>query len=340
MVVWTRTRDDLSIDDGPVPGDGAGVMLGEIRTGLLSNSGSITWETAAQLLALIPQQLVRRWERPVRHAASPEVLTGVDCLLPSAAGRGTRAVGTLATDVRITGGQMLQAATRVRLRPADERRRLPWSHYLTRPGVVEVWGAVPTDDLVAGFLGGKATPDTLDLGSPSAYRMNAVQASHLLDGAHSYRPERTRLRWAAVISSGPPGITFSLETPQAHSLRLEVTPELAAGVADLCQDVALHDWLLSSVLALIDRSAIGTRNRAAVVRTLAPGIDHLLHAWLPGARIGEELMAYWTEIDRRSGLSRQWEAAVRRIRDQVALATVELAAAAGAQSAGPTRERT
>jgi hypothetical protein len=65
------------------------------------------------------------------------------------------------------------------------------------------------------------------------------------------------------------------------------------------------------------------------VAALAPGIDHLLHAWLPGARIGEELMTYWAEIDRRSGLSRQWEVAIARIRDQVALATVELAVAAG-----------
>jgi hypothetical protein len=312
---------------GRVDDPAAGLMLGEIRTGLLQNSGPIRSDVAATLLALMPQQMVRQWSRPVRHAASPEVLTGVDCVLPSAINRELRAVGTMATDVRITGGHIVQAATRVRLVAAREHRRLPWSHYLTAPGTAETWGAVRDADIVTGFFRGQSRPETLDLASPSAHRMNTLQASGLLDGAHTYRPERTRLRWAAAVTDGPLGVTFSLESPQVHTLWLEVPPELIAGVASLCQDVALHDWLLSSVIALIDRADVGTRDRRAVVKTLAPGIDHLLHAWLPGARIGDELMTYWAEIDRRSGFSRQWDAAVQQIRDQVALATVELAAA-------------
>jgi hypothetical protein len=303
------------------------LMLGEIRTGLLRHSGPITAETTARLLALIPQQMVRRWERPVRHAASPPVLTGVDCPLPSAAGRDVRGVGTLVTDVRITGGHVVQAATRARIEPARERRRLSWSHYLTKPGSVEVWNAIRAEDVIGGFFGQDTRLSRLDLGSPAAHQLNLLQASNLLDGGHTYRPERLRLRWAAEVADGPPGVTFALESSRIHTLRLAVPPELVSEVPDLCQDVALHDWLLSSVVALIDRAAIGTRDRAEVVTTLAPGIDHLLHVWLPGARIGDELMAYWREIDRRSGLSRQWETTVQRIRDQVALATVELAVA-------------
>ena len=86
------------------------LMLGEIRTGLLRHSGPITSETTARLLALIPQQMVRRWERPVRHAASPPVLTGVDCPLPSAAGlrRKTLSMMSMATPMLIPESAMLK----------------------------------------------------------------------------------------------------------------------------------------------------------------------------------------------------------------------------------------
>jgi hypothetical protein len=319
MAVSARGLEDSFV--GTLP---SGPMLGEIRTGLLRNSGPIRPDIATRLLALMPQQMVRRWERPVRHAASPDVLTGVDCPLPSASGRELRAVGTMATDVRITGGQIVQAATRVQVSQADENRRMSWSHYLTRPGIVEAWGSVRTDDVVAGFLDPQSQADVLDLASPGAHQLNTLQASPLLDGAHTYRPERTRLRWAAVVTTGPVGVTFALKSSQLHTLRLEVPPELVWEVPNLCQEVALHDWLLSSVIALTDQAFVGGRDRAAVVKTLAPAIDHLLHAWLPNSRIGDELREYWAEIDRRSGLSQQWGAAVQRIRDQIALATVEM----------------
>ena len=115
-----------------------------------------------------------------------------------------------------------------------------------------------------------------------------------------------------------------VERPSVRTLRLTLPDELAGHAPDLCQELALHDWLLSTVVALLDRARIGRLPRAEVVRRLGPVLDHLLHVWMPAARLPDELVAVWAELERRSGLTRQWEVVVHRIRDQVQLAGAEL----------------
>ena len=53
-------------------------------------------------------------------------------------------------------------------------------------------------------------------------------------------------------------------------------------------------------------------------------IQHLLHLWMPAARVEEELVELWERLERRPGLSRQWQTAVNRIRDEVAVTAVTL----------------
>ncbi|HEX4788813.1 MAG TPA: hypothetical protein VH372_10155, partial [Actinospica sp.] len=56
------------------------IVLGEVRTGLLSNRGALTRENAVQLFGpLRPGEPVLTWERPIAHARSAPVVTGLDC---------------------------------------------------------------------------------------------------------------------------------------------------------------------------------------------------------------------------------------------------------------------
>ncbi|GAB3965390.1 hypothetical protein [Plantactinospora veratri] len=69
------------------------LTLGEVHTGLLQNSSSLSLENTAQLLDLLVGQRVRRSERPIAYAVSPDQLTGVDCRLPTRSGSRTRGWG-------------------------------------------------------------------------------------------------------------------------------------------------------------------------------------------------------------------------------------------------------
>lgn len=327
-----------AVDDRPSPGEagigvvGHQVVLGEIHTGLLQSSTEITSDEARDLLALIPRSPVRTWERPIRHASSPERLTGIDSSLPSASGTVTRAVGTVATEARITSGRVLQVCSRTTVGEAEHRRRLPWSHYLSRPGTLEAWGNLRLDDLCDGFLRLDPPPGVLDLGGMCAHMMGEVQRSPQLDRPPPFRVSRTRLRWTAAggtDETSPARLAFVLESPALRTMRItDAPPALVEHLPELCQDVALHDWLLSSVLSLVDLARIGERERLAVLEHLRPAVDHLLHAWMPAARLGDDLRAFWDEIERRSGLERQWGTVVRRIRDQIALVSATPAAPA------------
>jgi hypothetical protein len=313
----------------------SGVCLGEIHTGLLQNSGALDAQSAGNLLELLWQHPVRTWERPIRHAASPEVLTGVDCNLPSVTGTRARVVGTVATEVRVTGGRILQSSSRTRVIRAQVQRRLPWSHYLTRPAVTEALRTVPAD-LVDGFLGADTPPPhgVLDLGGVCTRVLNRVQASPIIDRRAPFTSRRIQVRWAAVITTeGPAKIIYALEREDLRSLRIVAPADVVDRLPEFCQDLAVHDWLLSRIVEMVDVANIGGRAHADVVTRLRPAVDHLLHAWMPGARLAEDLLPFWAELERHAGLSRQWEATVQRIRDQMTLAAVELM---GAMAVDPT----
>jgi hypothetical protein len=304
------------------------VRLGEIHTGILMSAAGLESHAAAELFAALSFQPTLTWERPIRHAAAPEVLTGVDCLLPSTSGSRSRAVGTVATQVSVTAGRVLQAATHAWVIPADQPRRLSWSHYLASPATVESLGTVPAD-LEDGFLAQDTRQGVLDLAGVCVAVMNRVQHAPGAERRAPFRARRTRLRWAATVRDGDAAdLAYTLEDEDTRTVRIKAPAGLVERVPALCQDLALHDWLLSCVVALVDLAGIGHREHADVVDRLRPAVDHLLHAWMPGARLDEDLAAFWSEVERRTGFSRQWEVTVQRIRDQMTLAAVELMGAA------------
>jgi hypothetical protein len=140
-------------------------VLGEVHTGLLQHSTAVSPGTCQRILAVFQGERARTSERPIAHAVSPDRLTGVDCRLVTATGTGVRCIGSVATQVSITGGHVLQGCSAARLVRSPSGRRMPWAHYLARPGSIEVSGAADADALAGGFLA-----DDHAAGSGSAQR--------------------------------------------------------------------------------------------------------------------------------------------------------------------------
>jgi hypothetical protein len=299
------------------------LTIGEVHTVLLLTSAAVPVDTAVELLAIVPGGSVRTRQRPIRHAWSPEVLTGVDCSAPLADRGGVRIVGTPATQVSLTGGHIVQAGTYATFRHACAGRRRPWSHYLAQPGVLEVLGQAPDGSLSTGFLRGPSTATDLDLGGVNARALASIQRSGYLDHTPPFRSSRTRLRWSAETSDGEQDIAFTLGADGLRTVRLRAPEPDPRALADFCADLALHDWLLSTLLDLVDRAVARSRPTAELIGMLRPGIDHLVHAWMPTAHTSRTLNRIWQELDLRSGLSLQWQNTVERIRDRLSVGLIE-----------------
>jgi len=280
-------------------------------------------DTAVELLAIVPGGSVRTRQRPIRFAWSPEVLTGVDCAAPLAENREVRIIGTPATQVSLTDGRIIQAATRATFHRDSAGRRRPWSHYLAQPGVLEILGKAPEESLATGFLRGPSTAKELDLGAVNVRALASIQRSEQLDQTPPFRSRRTRLRWSAETSDGEQGIAFTLGADGLRTVRLRAPEPDPRALADFCADLALHDWLLSTLLDLVDRAVARRRPAAELIGMLRPGIDHLVHAWMPAAHASRTLDTIWQELDLRSGFSLQWQKTVERIRDQLSVGLIE-----------------
>jgi hypothetical protein len=303
------------------------LTLGEVHTGLLQNSTSLSLDHAAGLLDLLVGQRVRRSERPISYAVSPDELTGIDCRLPTGSGSRNRGVGTVVSHAAVTGGHVLQGSTYTRVGRAPANRRLAWSHYLSRPGRVETIGKVDARDVSRGFLGPAPQTQALNLGAISARVVDGVQRSSLLDRRPPFRTRRTRLRWAVLPAEDPaaePRGTFRVESDTLRTLELTAADDDVQAIVELCEDLALHDWLLTTLLSLMEASLTGPGTRAQKVHRLRPAIDCLLHLWMPAARLDESVLPVWRALERRPGFSRQWQSSVDRIRDQVTLSTIAL----------------
>lgn len=116
---------------------------------------------------------------------------------------------------------------------------------------------------------------------------------------------------------------FTLAEDELRTVRLRVPEDTdGADLAALCDDLALHDWLLTTVVRMLDGIRLGatpTQDAGAVVRALRPAVDHLLHLWMPRARVTRDLAPLWDPLEERPGFTRQWQALVQRIRDQLTL---------------------
>ena len=303
-------------------------MCGEVRTCLLPSRHAVSGQVTEVLLRLRPDESVSVSQRPNLYAVSPEILTGVDCRLPTANKAKVRAIGTVTARAVVTEGRVLQATAYFRAVPHGPDRRRPWGYYLVRPGLLVPVGRLPQQELIQGFLKGNQ-PGELDVGSiAEGLLAHICRQDDLLDQDRPLAAPGTRVRWAA--SPGPDGeparlVRFTLAEQGLRTVELRVPPGTRPrAVAGLCEELALHDWLLTTVVNKLDGIQLGSTEGGATLKVLRPLVDHLLHLWMPRARLDRSLAAPWEALEQDPGFTRQWQIQVQRIRDQLALQAVLL----------------
>jgi len=305
------------------------LIVGEVHTGLLRGRDPVTGETARDLVDLVAGERVLISERPRLQVRSPARPVGVDCPLgePGEA-RQVRGVGTAMQRATITDGHVVQGSAHATLVQAAASSRRPWSHYLARPGVIETIGRTKWSKLADAFAVAERDRAALDLGAIADWAAGQVQRNvkpagdARPAGGTRLRAARTRLRWIAQVEargSGPSSIHFGLHDEELRLLRFTVGEAIPADrLAAVCADVALHDWLLTTVSDLVRRAAIGMIPREQALPRLEPAVDYLLHLWLPGAHAGQFAEDLWQALERRAGFTRQWALLANRVRDQFA----------------------
>ncbi|GAA3269188.1 MULTISPECIES: SCO2521 family protein [Dactylosporangium] len=301
------------------------LTLGEVHTGLLQHSTPVSSEKAARLLDLSPGARVRRSERPIAYAVSPDRLTGVDCALPASSGAKVRAIGTVSAHASLTGGHILQGSAFTTLVRSPESHRLPWSHYLSHPGRIEFVGRAKLEDLRDGFLANHRSEDRLDVAGIAAHILDAVQGRPDLDRRSPFRSRRTKLR--CVIEHAPDDKivgAFAIESETRRTLQLRGPEEHREAMLDLCEDLALHDWLLTTLLSITETAMSTASETMQRTRRLQPAVEYLLPLWMPAARLDGAVLPVWDALERRPGFTRQWDLSVNRVRDQITLSAMLL----------------
>ncbi|KAA2266489.1 hypothetical protein F0L68_01730 [Solihabitans fulvus] len=300
------------------------LVVGEIRTCLLHNTGPLPRAVVTQLLGLVPGQRVLTMERPIGRAVSPELTTGIDCRLATGSTAKARGIGTVHSRAVITGGLVLQGVATARLRRAEAGNRLAWSHYAGQPGVVEVTSAADAADLAEGYLGEVTPLATLDLGSVSEHLIGGVQMRPQLDHVTSVRSRPTRVRWVARFGdSATPRAVVRLDDEVLRTVELTVREDQIGLAVRFCEDFALHDWLLTTLGLVLEQAGRGRIGGRDSIDILSAAMERLLHLWMPGAHVDPAMRMLWDALEQRPGFSLQWNALVARIRDQIALQTLQ-----------------
>ncbi|MFC9897500.1 SCO2521 family protein [Nocardia sp. NPDC127579] len=312
------------------------VLLGEIRTCLLPHSVTLDGQATDDLLATVPGATVLRRDRPGPLAFSPRRATGVDCRLGWGSTGSARVVGTVASTAVLVGGRVAQLSAHTTVVRARHRKRRPWAHYIGKVGVTEVLGELPDrgspdQELSAGYFAVPG-PNTLDLASICARHLDDLRAAPQLDQRPPLRAPTTRLRWTAVIGgSAGPAVSLRLEDDLSRTARVIVREDKDLPDAlRLCQDIAVHDWLLTVIDAKV-RAAEGFSDGRQVA-VLAPVLEHLAHLWMPGAQVPAAMRAPWRDLQAAASFSKQWTARVEQLQRRIEVATYH--AARGGHPAG------
>ncbi|WP_406265048.1 SCO2521 family protein [Nocardia sp. NBC_00881] len=304
------------------------ILLGEVRTCLVPDSTALSRDMLEELLALIPGEKMPWRERPTTLATSPTIAVGVDCQLATRPRGGVRAVGTVATNAVVVGGRVLQSSAHTTVVPAETRQRQTWAHYLTRVGVMEVISKVTDStggELADCFLAPGEQPDgTLDLASISQRLLARIRMDMGLDQHAPMQTRTARLRWAARIADVPqPILRFQLQDELVRTVLVTVHDESELAVARrFCEDLALHDWLLTVARAVVEEADLHPPSSTESAEIIAPLLTHLAHLWMPGAHTPGVLRGLWEQVERNPGFTREWQAQVGQLRDRMSAATL------------------
>jgi hypothetical protein len=296
------------------------VTAGSIHTALLRNSRAVSPSRTRQVLAFIEGTSVTIASHPRPRGVSPALLTGVDCDLLTHTGRRLRGVGTLVSRGVLTGGHIAQGSAWTSISTTQAERRMPWSHYVGRPGTLHVIGKFDAADLSGHLRDG---PGMLDLGAAAEERVRIIQRHPDLDHVVPMRARRATVRWLTVDDQDAPIRIRFVDRPDSHGVELmlpavTVAPE---ALAALCEEIALRHWLLTTLLEVVQQAHLQP-DPGPRLRQLAPVLDHLAHLWLTPAHLDACLTGMLRAIDDRVGMTVQWRTTIDRVRDQFALASV------------------
>ena len=307
-------------DHGPL------VVVGEVRTCLVQNLVALPDSFVVQMLKLAPGQPVYSSKRPVAHATSPDRLTGLHCSVASFSRRKAQGCGTALSHATVTGGRILQGSTRACLLPVGSDLRRAWRHYLDRPGVVEVTSRADLEDLAEGFLADHGHEPALNLGSISERIIDEVQGWRRLDHGTPLRARRTRVLWAAVLDGATrPTARITLEQDErVRTVRLNASPGDLPMAMRFCEDLALHDWLLTTVTHALGQADRATARGRDPVEVLQPIVDQLVPLWTPGSHVDPVMRPLWEGLERHPGFTHQWQLLVARMRDKIAYRMIQL----------------
>jgi hypothetical protein len=309
------------------------LIVGEVDTGLLRGRDPSSGDDGRRLVDLVAGERVLISTRPRGHVRSPERPVGVDCPLGAAgSSRRVRGIGTVLQRAAITDGQVVQGWAYATIVAEGTGARRPWSHYLARPGFIEASGRVRWDELADAFAAPRPDQAALDVGAIARRVTAEVQAATRSGRTVALRAARSQLRWVAQVRPAATDLVdvhLNVYDRRLRLLRFGTAQATAGRIAAACADLALHDWLVTTLIESVRKASIGVESRAETLDRLRPAIDHLLHLWMPAAGGDDFAEQLWAVLDRRAGLSRQWDSLVHRIRDQVSVgvATVALSEA-------------
>jgi len=86
-----------------------------------------------------------------------------------------------------------------------------------------------------------------------------------------------------------------------------------------CEDLALHDWLLSTLLLVLRQAMSASANGHDPIALLRPALSQLVHLWMPGIDVDPAMGRLWEGLERHPGYSKQYDRVVTRIRDEIGL---------------------
>jgi hypothetical protein len=318
-----------SADAQPRTPAGPLIALGEIDTCLLPAAAPLPRGDLEELLELVPGRPMHWRERPLALAVSPPVAEGVDCLLAAPAHAEVRAIGTVVTHAVVVGGRVLQSSARTRVVRAAGDQRRTWSHYLNQPGVTEVITKVTADTrarLAEGFLAPESpAAGTIDLASIVHRLLGRIRMDPRLDQRVPVQSGTTRLRWAARIGeTARPLVAFRLHSATVRTVLVTVrTEEELAGVQRFCEDLAVHDWLLTVTGQALEQSDAYPPGSAESVAVLAPVLHHLAHLWVPGAHTPPPLRELWTQLQIDPNFTADRQGLIDQLRNRMLVATLD-----------------
>lgn len=300
-------------------------VFGEVATTLLPTSAALQRGEVEDLLGLFPGQRAHWRERPISLGISAPGAEGIDCTLAAPDHPAVRAIGTVATRALVVGGRVLQSSAQGTVTRALSDKRQPWSHYLSRVGVLEVITKVTGetgDRLVEGFLAARVGATGLDLTSVTDRLLGQVSLHEGLDHDVPLRGGTTRLRWAARVAPGAARVAFRLLDDRQRTVLVSVPAEADLAAAQrFCEDLAVHDWLLTAVASAIERADLAGPGNSAAAEILAPVLHHLAHLWVPGAHTPPELRGPWEQLQRDPDFTADWRRSVDHLRNRMLVAT-------------------